>query len=451
MNVRSFADLGDILIDTSQNISYNSTLNNSYDEDLFETEAPQREQLRTAERRFSDTSIAETPLDYSGDFEADEVLLPSSSEDMQESDLHLRLQSSIKNQNVVDSSYQVLNVVENQVSGQGPEISMGSSTDVGIAEIEILQSIQRPASTAIGNLFEVSDLKTVSRHLPNAAIINRSMTAGKYLGNHIQFSSVRIASKEDTAVLDKTRKQKEVNKQTSPKRDSREDIIHSLEEMLLLAAQRIEVRSAAVSQVASRAVRVTTTNTGMSRNQAKQIMFAPDDAEIYGIPDYDPDYDCAMEMMEGNMFPHPLPVHSYGTVQEAPSSSSRNRSRSDEDATADLTMNNPPAVMPTDRRAPERNSGFNVLGGNVRRSSVNETLQHTSYQKPPIKAPIINPAVPSRAFAGSVDSLLEEIREERIDSDLLRLGVDRHMLAAKSVEIHSSFLSDLLGKCIASV
>ena len=78
MNLRSFADLDDIIIDNNQShIKDESFFNSSYDEDVFESDSPAKEQLQSSSKfsggrnNYDETSVAAP--DYAGDyFEAED-------------------------------------------------------------------------------------------------------------------------------------------------------------------------------------------------------------------------------------------------------------------------------------------------------------------------------------------------------------------------------------------
>jgi hypothetical protein len=257
----------------------------------------------------------------------------------------------------------------------------------------------------------------------------------------------------------------------------RENIIKSLEEMLLIAADRVEVRSSAVSQVASRAIHIPSTDCGMTRRDADRIMAGPTGSRVYGIPDHDPDYDCAFEMEGDNRMPL-KPSSSASSQLGAPRSICTVRTGSLADRPEEVPRSNSRYEMlsrllpdPDLKRdggrctlaAESSSEGKTDLAGikNSFRSDLHflqdeqigigkRAASHApKAERSPLPAARAAPqpaaAVPA-VHRGAADMVLDDIREGKVTADLLRLGVDRVMLSKRSEEMHCTFLSDLLGE-----
>ena len=339
MNVRSFADLDDILIDAhgindnNQGKTNNSSddkdnnNDNSYDEDLFETESPGKEQLQ-AQRTFpSQNSLARSPgADYTDDcFEADE---PTRGLDEERAEMLYGVAyeealfdnvAGVGDEPDVESKQSEREEEQlNSGGGEGREGRGGGGWEEGCENREggeidrnrTTKDTVTPWGLSIADPTyptyptDPTDVMTAALSLKKSIqprTLSHKVMAGKCLGNKCQFSSVQQVSADDAVSLKQQREKRSKEKEdkegkemetmgkvsgndskgSNDSNDSyegqkregrRRDIVRSLEEMLLIAAERVGERSAAVSHVAARAVRVPTATCGISRVRVRQIM-----------------------------------------------------------------------------------------------------------------------------------------------------------------------------------
>jgi hypothetical protein len=531
MNIRSFADLDDIVIDSFHN--------SSYDEDLFEIDSSTREPLHTPD--ISSNLILKSPtgLDYADDlFESDDnacVNAPTGEADLHEGEISYAysmdksedsdentVPDTPKEHEVVDSFADAIHFLEMSVSSDVPttndrkhlddaqcvphvEIRTSQASASSVDEVRTSQAsassvdevrTSQPSASSVdevrSNQTSASPVDGVRSNQASAlpvdvgeankslkvVFIPQNLFTGQSHENKNQFSSVKRISGNDEFILKQLIKQKKEGSSshniTSDMK--RENIIKSLEEMLLIAADRVEVRSAAASQVAGRAIHIPSTDCGMTRRNADRIMVGPTGSRVYGIPDYDPDYDCAFEMEGDNRMPlkpsssfssHLGAPRSIGTVrtgpfadrlEEVPRSSTHyemlsrllpdpNLKRDGGEGTLEAESS---SEGKTDLASMKKSFGpdFNYLQA----QPIGIGKRIASHAPKAERAPhlaaktVLQPAaaVPS-VHRGAADMVLDDIREGKVTADLLRLGVDRDMLSKRSEEMHCTFLSDLLG------
>jgi hypothetical protein len=222
--------------------------------------------------------------------------------------------------------------------------------------------------------------------------------------------------------------------------------------------------------VAGRAIHIPSTDCGMTRRDADRIMAGPTGSRVYGIPDYDPDYDCAFEMEGDNRMPQ-KPSSSFSSHLGAPRSIGTVRTGPFADRLEEVPRSNNHYDM-LSRLLPDPNLKRDGGEGTLEAESSSEGKTDLAsikksfgpdlnyLQAQPIgigkrvashvpkaeRVPHLSAAVavPS-VHKGAADMVLDDIREGKVTADLLRLGVDRDMLSKRSEEMHCTFLSDLLG------
>ena len=477
MNLRSFADLDDIIIDNNLSHDKDETfLNSSYDEDVFESDSPAKEQLQSSPIDYGDRTnydgTFQAAPDYAGDyFEADED---------HTAELYMdyagKESSGIASPDLNDttSAKQILPVGDiyssTQVSVPGPSRQEILRLDATVhSEFDSQQNaaISLKASPTAPEVLlckSGADVKFI-KHASNVPIVRRDLIPGKYLGNRILFSSVRQLSEDDTFMLNQRRKQKAEREKKavsiSISESHRQDIVESLEEMLLVAAAKMDKRNASVNQAACRATRAPTIKYGgMNQDQVHRIMSCPESNDVFGIPDYDPDYDIALEMKEEHLFSYPIPLGTYRDIAIEEEGQKQIPNYSDEGkdqkpGKINLKSFCAGIISPTKPQAA-------ALKGRVPKKVFSDTPQRVSnigerfsniVKCNSLDMPVPNMPKSDRspaAYDGPIENLLTQIREGKVSSDLLRLGVDRSMLATKAEDIHCVFLSDLLGELTQS-
>ena len=464
MNLRSFADLDDIIIDNNLSHDKDETfLNSSYDEDVFESDSPAKEQLQSSPIGFGDQTnydgTSPAAPDYTGDyFEADEDHAAESYMDYAGKE-----SSGIASPDLSDtaSAKQILPLQDiyssTEVSVPGPP-----RQEIQKLDATMLSGFDRKSPTAPEVLLYKSgaDVKFI-KHASNVPIVRRDLIPGKYLGNRILFSSVRQLSEDDTFMLNQRRKQ-EVEREKKAVSNSisdihRQNIVESLEEMLLVAAAKMDKRNASVNQAACRATRAPTIKCGgMNQDQVRRIMSCPERNDVFGIPDYDPDYDIALEMKEEYLISYPIPLGTYRDIAIEEEGQNQIPNYSDEGTDqkpgkTNLKLFCAGIISPTKPQAAD-------LKGSVPKKVFSDTPQRVSnigerfsnvVKCNSLDMPVPNMPISDRSpatYDGPIESLLTQIREGKVSSDLLRLGVDRSMLVTKAEDIHCVFLSDLLGE-----
>ena len=494
MSVRSFADLDDIIIDNDQSSrNDDGILNSSYDEDVFENDSPLQEHFQSEQQKFggqlSCDEISLAAPDYAGDcFETDEDHVDESYRDDADDEESRSLNASdaddascdrISSTNyggilttVPEDTEKVAAVRHSVQHDNGNEVTMQGDdnvhkpvrTEVAAADSRhpLTDSICVSNGSSVGAKF--------TKQVPNMPIIRQDQIAGKYLGNKISFSSIRKVSEDDAFIL-KQRKKQEVESEemvisSRSNDDQRQGIVQSLEEMLIVAAEKMDMRRAAVDHVACRATRVPSTHYGgIAQDQVRRIMFCPERNDVFGIPDYDPDYDCALEMKEGHLIPrpypnpYPLPMGCCRDIDDEIEEQEHeeiplNRYEKEEKKTekTNLKLFCEEVVCQPESRIVNHGRISNMftsmisnpkkksdLGDMVSGSVLSDVLDRT------VSGSAVSNGIPI-VCSGTAESVLLAIREGKVNSDLLRLGTDRSMLAIKAEDLHSAFLSDLLGQ-----
>lgn len=521
MNIRSFADLDDVVID-----SYH---NSSYDEDLFEIDSSTREPIHVLD--ISSNLIQKSPVDYADDlFESDDnagVNALSGDADLHEGersyDYSMDKSDDSDDNTMLDTATEhgvaaptgsfadAIQFLESSASFDLPtsrdrehldnaqcvphvEVRSSQASESPMNEVRTSQLSESSADVVRTSQASVSPEDVTRSNQPSASPISEGITTqaskvvfisqnlfvGQSHENKNQFSTVKKISGKDEQIMNQliAQSRKSSSSLNAPSDMKRENIIKSLEEMLLIAADRVEVRSAAVSQVAGRAIHIPSTDCGMTKRDAGRIMAGPTGSRVYGIPDYDPDYDCAFEMEEGNKMPlqasssassaAPLGTRYLrtGPLAARPEELQRSNSRYN---TLSRLLHSPNPDRDRDRdgdggegtvEAESSSEGKTDLAS--MKKSFGSDLHHI--QAKPVgkraatQAPSaeIGPLLAARAalrpaaaapvvYRGAADMVLDDIREGKVTADLLRLGVDRDMLSKRSEEMHCTFLSDLLG------
>lgn len=485
MNLRSFADLDDIIIDNNQShIKDESFFNSSYDEDVFESDSPAKEQLQSSPKfsggrnNYDETSVAAP--DYAGDyFEADEDHGTESYMDYAENESSgITYPDLVDNASPgqfspledIDSSTQILEVKEEN-SVPDPSRQENLRLDASIRSIKSGQGFESdknaaanpqkpPTAREVLSNKSRADVKFI-RQASNVPIVRRDLIPGKYLGNRILFSSIRQVSEDDAFMLNQRRKQEAEREKKavsiSSNKSQRQDIVQSLEEMLILAAAKMDMRSAAVDQTSCRAMRAPSIKYGgMDHDKVQRIMSCPEKNDVFGIPDYDPDYDIALEMKEEYLISYPIPLGCYRDtdIEEEGKKQFQNNSDEREDQKQGKTnlkffcagIISPP--IPQTASLKSRVSNVVCNDAPQRVSNIGEKFSNVVHYNPQ-DMPNSNISLSDKspvAYNGPIENLLTQIREGKVNSDLLRLGVDRSMLASKAEDIHCVFLSDLLGE-----
>jgi hypothetical protein len=421
MNVRNFSDLDDILIDASENDDYYQNSGYEYDEDVFEQEeSPTKDQakgLGQLKSNFDD-------IDSGGDNNDQDYTLDQ--EEQQAAFIEFEDDVDLKDITDPDEDQ------DGVTNDNGPLKLL----DVEEKKNAVLIDIDVPS---VDDRRNYSELQGERKVVTQNSFVNQSSESNvvkptvitsrsEYMGNKSQFSHVRKVSGDDGAfILNQQKKNIDNRVSVNGTNGSKEEKIHSLQEMIEIAAERISTKNKAISSVASRAIPVPAIQLGISNGQNR---------DLFGIPYYNPDYDSALEMMEKKIIHNTSPIHEGYDSNHARSSSYRSNEKMD--------MTDKPII----RRNSNNNQYFSN-NQNLNRNSDSKNLSKNSESYGLTALPL------GSSFArdaynekGIVTSLLEEINNEKENLQLLRLGVDRNMLCDKSEEIYSSFLSDLIGKVI---
>ena len=462
MNVRSFVSLDEILISSE-----------SYDEDLFEAETSTRENPPRFDLYVSPIPKSPSAPDYANDlFESDDHL-PAIQ--MNHSNIEGLAFDKPETDSFIDEV--TINPVDAERSRSFEATSIGEmrltseSLGLSVDSVNLVAQIrQSPVSLPSSEYVPVLRRAAFSNSNP-VVVINNNSTVGLNLGQS-QFSCIKKVSGKDLEILEKLkRRTKQVTDNNAPRqRNVAGDACkrnESPSDLLPTVVNQIEGRSKAVSLVASRAIHVANADYGIDRKTADRVMCSSDRFRVYGIPDYDPDYDCACEMKEQNVTPtlpsELLPQRSgnfclrqdvcqnKGLLRESntlptyiPSNEVQSRSASEE---ATRSIHYESTQSPRDDAVEAEM--FATAGMPVYPSqclSRGEDSRSASYVKPSTATQHAAALKRTVAYRGAADMVLDDLREGKVTASLLRVGVDRDMLKSKSEDIHSLFLADLLGE-----
>ena len=493
MNVRSFADLEDVLIE--------SHTNNSYDEDLFEIDSSMREQHIKPEGRYDNDQKSPGGFDYADDFcESEEYLCPAIPQDdavnvdfeeyersydsidvrrcppdknsaiLQDDAVNVNLEGLERSCDSIDDRKCSPdgNSLFEQSTTCGPSIIHDEDVIHPVADFKLSGAdCMKECSTAQQNK-QVVDISSAQLEIPKVITICQNPLVGNNIKNKSQFSSVKKASIEDARILDYLRRKNDALSMSGKEKGGirglkLEHDKHSPHKMVPKETNSVDARSAAVTRTAGRALHIPTTDHGMSKSTVKKIMSKPVECSVCGIPDYDPDYDCALEMMQNQNQWNPLgPSNKHGkpelfnshNIGIMPHSQgprfqfdlSRQKSDFAEDTVCYVRQEviTKPSTDESGRKFDQNVLDLpnfesdKIIESNRIGATTTIGIQNENKRIPP-SMPV------SVAHRGAADMVMDEIREGKITSNLLRLGVDRDMLSSKCEEIHCSFLSDLLG------
>ena len=457
MNVRSFASLDEILISSQ-----------SYDEDLFEVDTSTRENPQRFDIDINPIPKSPSAPDYTNDiFESDDHLPAYKSDDrdaQEESFYELVTDSFIQDEN--------LNQAEEDDGWSRPFEVTSTSTGtlrpiceslrLSVDSVNLVAQIdQSPILSPHPKYSPISRKSDFNQSNPSV-VINHNSAVGLNLVRR-QFSCVKTVSEKDFEILEQLKRR---TKQTNASRQRNDAqrvrrIDGSLCDLLPATVNQIEERSKAVSLVASRTIHVANADYGIDRKTADRVMCNADRLRVYGIPDYDPDYDCACEMKDQNVAPslhRELLLQRSGKVflSQDRSQKSKGLSRASS-ARSNYSSSNELLSRSLNTEIPKRT--YDDSAHSVDEKAIEEEkgavegmpfYQSEYSRKDSIGASSVrsNTAAMRRpvAYQGAADMVLDDVREGKVTSNLLRVGVDRDMLKGKSEEIHSSFLADLLGE-----
>lgn len=462
MNVRTFASLDEILI-TSQ----------SYDEDLFEAETSTRENPPRFDLYTSPIPKSPSAPDYANDlFESDDHL-PAIQ--MNHSNIEGLAFDKPETDSFIDEV--TINPVDAEWSRSFGATSTGGtmltneSLGLSVDSINLVAQIrQSPESSPSSEYVPVLRRAAFSNSNP-VVVINNNSAVGLNFGQS-QFSCIKKVSEKDFEILEKLKRR---TKQVTDNNAHRQRNVTgdackrngSLGDLVPTVVNQIEGRSKAVRLVASRAIHVANADYGIDKKTADRVMCSSDRFRVYGIPDYDPDYDCACEMKEQNVTPA-LPSEflpqlsgkfclsqdegqNKGLLRESktlptyiPSNEVLSRSA---DKQAVRRFHYESTHSPKDDAVEAEM--FVTVGMPVYPSeclSEGEDSRSATYVKPSTATQHAAALKRTVAYRGAADMVLDDLREGKVTASLLRVGVDRDMLRSKSEDIHSSFLADLLGE-----
>lgn len=454
MNVRSYASLDEILI-----------FSQSYDEDLFEVETSTRENTQRFDIDINPIPKSPSAPDYANDlFESDDHLpaLKSVDRDAEEDSFHEQATNSIieeENINQADGEWgRPFEVTSTSTGRLRPSSeSLGFSVDSVNLIAQIDQSpmlLPHPKYSPISRKSEFNQSDPI-------VVINHNSAVGLNLVKN-QFSCVKKVCEKDFEILEKLkRRTKQMN--ASRQRNDTQYVRRmdgSLCDPLPAAVNQIEERSKAVSLVASRAIHVANADYGIDRKTSDRVMCNADRLRVYGIPDYDPDYDCACEMKDQNVTPSLLrelllqqsgkAYLSEGRDQESKGLSRASSTRSNYSPSNEVLSRSPNNEIPKRIYDDSAHSAEEKALQAAKCAIEGMPFYQSEYSgKDSIGASLVrsNTAAMRRpvAYRGAAGMVLDDIREGKVTSNLLRIGVDRDVLKSKSEDIHSSFLADLLG------
>jgi hypothetical protein len=457
MNVRSFASLDEILISSQ-----------SYDEDLFEVDTSTRENPQRFDIDIN--PIPKSPLapDYTNDlFESDDHLLALKSDDCDAEDDSFYEQATnsfIEEENINqavedDECSRPFEVTSTSAGRLRPSSeTLGFSVD----SVNLVAQIDQSPILSPHPKYSTKLRKSEFNQSNHVVVINHNSAVGLNLVKN-QFSRVKKVSEKDFEMLVQLKRR---SKQTNAPRQ-RNDAQYvrrmdgSLCHPLPVAVSQIEERSKAVSLVASRAIHVANADYGIDKKTADRVMCNADRLRVYGIPDYDPDYDCACEMKDQNVTPS-LPRElllqrsenvylSQDRDQESKGLSRASSARSNYSPSNEVLSRSLNSEIPKRTYDDSAHSAEEKAIKAAKCATEGMPFYQSEYSgKDSVGVSSIrsNTAAIRRpvAYRGAADMVLDDIREGRVTSNLLRIGVDRDMLKSKSEEIHSSFLADLLGE-----
>jgi hypothetical protein len=412
MNVRNFSDLDDILIDASENDDNYQNSGYEYDEDFEQEESPAKDQAklqRQARSNFDDTN-------FGGDNHDEDYTLDQGEQQA----TFTEFEAVIDLKEIVDPNEDQDELTSDNAS---PKL-----LDAPEKKLDVLIEINVPSPDDKMNSFELQgEIEAVTE---NTFVnqLNRSnvpprpnviTSRNEYIGNKNQFSHVRKVSDDDGTFILNQQKKKINNGISGSGTDSckgKEENVHTLQEMIEIAAEKISIKNIAMSSLASRAIPVPAIQLGISNGHNR---------DLFGISYYNPDYDSAVEMMQKKLIHNPSLTHEGYNSTHARSSSYRGSNDNPYDNDQQNLNRN------SDSRKTFTNNDHTAL---LKDKSFTPNRQTTTLE--------------SHRGEETVISLIEEINTEKENLQLLRLGVDRNMLCNKSEEIHSSFLRDLIGKVV---
>jgi hypothetical protein len=200
------------------------------------------------------------------------------------------------------------------------------------------------------------------------------------------------------------------------------DLTQAVKTLLSEAADRLNRKQSAASIVQRRAVPVRPLVQGVS---AKTIISLDSRSVVLGIPEYDPDYPTALDMLEEERKDNRdgLSNRSYVGKFSTP-------------GITDGTLWENHYTNGEHQRFKSRS--FSALEGFA-----------VDAVKPAIKPVMVERMEDSPAVytGGSAENVFDALNDEYDSRALLRLGIDRARLSDLAQEIHSSFLLSLIGQC----
>lgn len=457
MNGRSFASLDEILISSQ-----------SYDEDLFEVDTSTRGNPQRFDIDINPIPKSPSAPDYSNDlFESDDHLPAFKSDDCdaQEESFHEQATDSfIQEENINQAEeddgwsrpFEVTSTSTGRLRPSNESLGLSVDSVNLIAQID-----QSPILSPHPKYSPISRKSEFNQSIP-LVVINHNSAVGLNLVKS-QFSCVKTVSEKDFEILEQLKRR---TKQTNAPRQSNDTqyvrrMDGSLCHPLPAAVNQIEGRSRAVSLVASRAIHVANADYGIDRKTADRVMCNADRLRVYGIPDYDPDYDCACEMKEQNVTPS-LPREllqqrsGKGFLSQDRGQESKGISRASS-ARSKYSSSNEVLSRSLNNITPKRTYDDSARSADEKAIKEEEdAIEGMPFYQPEYSgkdsvgaSSIRSDTAAMRrpvAYRGAADMVLDDIKEGKVTTNLLRIGVDRDMLKSKSEEIHSSFLADLLGE-----
>jgi hypothetical protein len=221
---------------------------------------------------------------------------------------------------------------------------------------------------------------------------------------------------------------------------SRASTLHALEEMLLAASKRVDRRVADEQLLARRAVPVPHTwPAQVGAGLGDPMSLAGADLGV-GIHDYDPDYDVAADLVRRRLIgPAAAAAAAAATPAAAlPPPPPPHQAR------GSYAADRGQAAPPVRRTQPAGSPGGDFAAAVAARAAASEPFVDAALRRPAAATAAPYVGAPSDA-QDTARALLDDIRERRVDADLLRLGVNRVKLHDQSEEIYSTFVADIMG------
>ena len=260
-------------------------------------------------------------------------------------------------------------------------------------------------------------------------------------GLDCRVSHVHLVSEEERFLLNSGLNMKTNRQKTKSSTTEREDTLRALEEMLLVAAERVEKRVASEQMLSSRSVPIAGGWVVPEiPNTKNPLSFV---GENLGIPDYDPDYDVAVEMAQRRLIQPPyhhrsIPKGSHGGQNFAHTTTNSSSSHPNVPSSSNLI-----GAVTVIRNNNNDSEEFvrTTLAQEERRQRREKETSSVALRN---TASFTGSTLDAREMA---EKLIDDINDQKVSSELLRLGINRPQLQDQSEAIYSTFLSDIMELC----